>query len=100
MVVGRDSVLHPLDIAEAGVWAWSGRLRSVRIYDHGRCVDVSQRGQFSRLIPHVSNVEQEIRRQLALYAKVELLNVRTALVCILRTSVYGWGKSALIQQAL
>src|SRR2546425_1153384 len=64
MVIGRDSVLHPLNIAEAQVRTWTNRLTTVCIRDDRRRIDVSQTGQLRPLVPDVGDVHQQVRRKL------------------------------------
>src|SRR5439155_18020275 len=84
VVIRRDPILHPLNIAEAGVWAWTHRVCAVRIDDDRRRIDISQARQFGRFVSDVRDVERNIRRDLALNPKGELLNVGTSFIRVLR----------------
>src|SRR5438128_3219278 len=100
MVIGRDSVLHPLNIAEAQVRTRTSRLTTACVRDDRRRIDVSQTGKLRPLVPDVGDVHQQVRRKLALNSKIELLNIRTPLVWALTAPVDERRESIRIQQAL
>src|SRR5262245_61530611 len=85
-VVGANAILHPLNIAVSRIQPWPGSLCAVCVADYGRRIDVAESRQLSAFVSDVTDVEQKISRQLALNSEVELLDVGTSLVRILRAS--------------
>ena len=85
VVAGVDAVLHPLDVAEARIRPRASRLGAVRVRDDRRLVEVAGPAQLRPLVADIGKVEEQVGHQLVLDAEVVLLDVRGALVRILRS---------------
>ena len=86
VVAGVDAVLHPLDVAEAGIRPRASRLGTVRVGDDRRLVQIAEAVQLRALVADIGKVEEQVGHQLVLDAEVVLLDVRRALVRILRAA--------------